>query len=152
MTLLFLQFRSRSTSPKYVETLDQNQIPPTTPLQTTIDQPSIFIDTDRNLHLDLPQTGSTSIDLPRSDPDSENRRISRSPQRRPSYRSATSSQEADRPIHLHHRYRLHLTSDRQLLHLPRQLPQNHDNINIVAHNIGGMTKTCHYCDAKLKPS
>ena len=29
---------------------------------------------------------------------------------------------------------------------------NHDNINIVAHNIGGMTKTCHYCDAKLWPT
>ena len=26
-------------------------------------------------------------------------------------------------LDLHHRYRLHLTSDRQLLHLHRQLPQ-----------------------------
>ena len=29
---------------------------------------------------------------------------------------------------------------------------NHDNINIIAHNIGGMTKTYHYCDAKLWPT
>ena len=34
----------------------------------------ISIVTDRNLDLDLRQTGSRSIDQPRSDPDSENRR------------------------------------------------------------------------------
>ena len=83
---------------RYIETLNQNQIPPTTPPQTTLDQPSISIDTDRNLDLDLRQTGSRSIDQPRSDPDSENRLSSKSPQRRPSFRSATPSQEADRPI------------------------------------------------------
>ena len=82
---------------RYVETLNQNQIPPTTPPQTTLDQPSISIDTHRNLDLDLRQTGSRSIDQPRSDPDSENRRSSRSPQHRPSFRSATPPQEADRP-------------------------------------------------------
>ena len=90
--------RRRLRRSRYVETLNQNQIPPTTPPQTTLDQPSISIDTDRNLDLDLRQTGSRSIDQPRSDPDSENRRISRSPQRRPSFRSATPPQEADRPI------------------------------------------------------
>ena len=71
-----------------------------TPPQTTLDQPSISIDTDRNLDLDLRQTGSRSIDQPRSDPDNENRRSSRSPQRRPSFRSATPSQEADRLIRI----------------------------------------------------
>ena len=64
-------------------------MPPTTPPQTTLDQPSISIDTDRNLDPDLRQTGSRSIDQSRSDPDSENRRSSRSPQGRPSFRSAT---------------------------------------------------------------
>ena len=83
---------------RYVETLNQNQIPPTTPPQTKLDQPSISIDTVRNLDLDLRQTGSRSIDQPRSDPNSEHRRTSRSLQRRPSFRSATPPQEADRPI------------------------------------------------------
>ena len=77
--------RRRFKRPKYLETLNQNQISPTTPSQTTLDQPSISIDTYRNL--DLRQTGSRSIDQPRSDPDSENRRSSRYPQRRPSFRS-----------------------------------------------------------------
>ena len=70
-------------------------MPPTTPPQTTNDQPSISIDTDRNLDLDLRQTESRSIDQPRYDPDSENRRSSRSPQHRPSFRSAILPQEAD---------------------------------------------------------
>ena len=83
---------------RYVETLNQNQIPPATPSQAALDQPSISIDTDRNLDLDLRQTGSRSIDQPKSDPESENRRSYRSPQRRPSFRSATPPQEADRPI------------------------------------------------------
>ena len=65
--------RRRLRRPK--KTLNQNQIPPTTPSQTTLDQPSISIDTYRNL--DLRQTGSRSIDQPRSDPDSENKRSSR---------------------------------------------------------------------------
>ena len=38
---------------RYVETLNQDQILPTTPPQTTLDQPPISIDTDRNLDLDL---------------------------------------------------------------------------------------------------
>ena len=143
--------RRRLIRSRYVETLNQNQIPPTTPPQTTLDQPSISIDTDRNLDLDLRQTGSRSIDQPRSDPDSENRRSSRSPQRRPSFRSAAPPQKADTPIWI-----------RSTSPLPpppyiRQTAStftpstasNHDNINIVAHNIGGMTKTCYYCDAKL---
>ena len=79
--------RRRLRRSRYVETLNQNQISPTTLPQTTLDQPTISIDTDRNLNLDLRQTGSRSIDQPRSDPDSENRRSSRSTQRRPSFRS-----------------------------------------------------------------
>ena len=79
--------RRRLRRSRYVETLNQNQISPTTPPpQTTLDQPSISIDTDRNLDLHLRQTESRSINQPRSDPDSENRRSSRSPQRRPSFR------------------------------------------------------------------
>ena len=143
--------RRRLRRSRYVETLNQNQIPPTTPPQTTLDQPSISIDTDRNLDLDLRQTGSRSINQPTSDPDSENRRSSRSPQRRPSFRSATPPQEADRPI------RIRSTSPLPPPPYIRQAAStltpstalNHDNINIVAHNIGEMTKTCHYCDAKL---
>ena len=116
--------RCRLRRSRYVETLNQNQISPTTPPQTTLDQTSKSIDTDRNLALDLRQTGSRSIDQPRSDSDNENRRSSRSPKRRPSFRSATPPQEADLyGLDLHHRYRLHLTSDRQLLHLHRHLPQ-----------------------------
>ena len=142
--------RRRLRRSRYVETLSQNQIPPTTPPQTTLDQPSISIDTNRNLNLDLRQTGSRSLDQPRSDPDSENRRSSRS-QRRPSFRSATPLQEADRPI------RIRSTSPlppppyiRQAAStLTPSTSPNNDNINIVARNIGGMTKTCHYCDAKL---
>ena len=83
---------------RYVDTLNQNQIPPTTPPQTTLDQPSISINTDQNPDLDLQQIGSRSIDQPKSDPDSKNRRRSRPPPRRPSFRSATPPQEADRPI------------------------------------------------------
>ena len=98
--------RRRLRRSRYVETLDQNRIRPTTPSQTTLDQPSMSIDTDRNLDLDLRQTGSRSIDQPRSDPDSENRRSSRSPQRRPSFRSATPPQEADRPIRIRSTSRL----------------------------------------------
>ena len=145
--------RRRLRCSRYVETLNQNQIPPTTPPQTTLDQPSISIDTDRNLDLDLRQTGSRSIDQPRSDPDSENRRSSRSPQRRPNFRSATPLQEADRPI------RIKSTSPLPLPPYIRQAAStltpptapNHDNINIVAHNIGGITKTCHYCDVTFWP-
>ena len=92
--------RLRLRRSRYVETPNQNQIPPTRLPQTTLDQPSIPIDTDRNLDLDLRQTESRSIDQPRSDPDSENSRSSRSPQRRPSYRSATPPQEADRLIQI----------------------------------------------------
>ena len=91
--------RRRLRRSRYVETVNQNQIFPTTP-QTTLYQPSISIDTDRNLDLDLRQTGSRSIDQPRFDPDNENRRSSRSPQRRPSFRFATPPQEADRPIRI----------------------------------------------------
>ena len=128
--------------------------PQTTPSQTALDHPSISIDTDRNLDLDLRQTGSRSIDQPRSDPDSENRRSTRSPQRRPSFRCATPPQEADKPI------RIRSTSPlppppyiRQgAFTLTPPTARNHDNINIVAHNIGGMTKTCHYCYAKLWPT
>ena len=125
--------------------LDQNQIPPTTPPQTTLDQPSISIDTDRNLDLDLRQTGSRSIDL-----DSENSRSSRSPQRRPSFRSSTPLQEADKPIWIRSTSTLppppYMRQAASTL-TPPTAP-NRDNINIVTHNIGGMTKTCHYCDAK----
>ena len=28
---------------------------------------------------------------------------------------------------------------------------NHDNINTIANNIGGMAMTCHYCDANCGP-
>ena len=77
--------RRRLRRSRYKETLNQNQIPPTTPPQTTLDQPSISIDTDQNLDLDLRQTGSRSR--------------SRS-QRGPSFRSATQPQEADRPIRI----------------------------------------------------
>ena len=87
MTMAGEKKRRRLRLSRYVETLNQNQIPPTTSPQTTFDQPSISIDTDRNLDLDLRQSGSRkrsrSIDKPRFDPDSENRRSSRSPQRRP---------------------------------------------------------------------
>ena len=92
--------RRRLRRSRYVEILNRNQIPPTTPPQTALDQPSISIDTDRNLDLDLRQTGSRSIDQPKIDPDSENRRSSRCPQRRLSFRSATLPQEADRPIRI----------------------------------------------------
>ena len=92
--------RRRLRRSRYVETLNQNQNPPTTPPQTTLDQPSISSDTDRNQDLDLRQTGSGSIDQPRSDPDGEKRCNSRSPQRRPSLRSASSPQEADRTIEI----------------------------------------------------
>ena len=85
--------RRRLRRSRYVVTLNQNQI-----TQTTLDQPSISVDTDRNLDLDLRQTGSRSIDQPRSDPNSEKRRSSGSPQRRPSFRSATPQKEADIPI------------------------------------------------------
>ena len=109
---------------RIVETLNENQIPPTTPPQTTLDQPSISIDTDRNLDLDLRQTGSRSRDQPRSDPDSENRRSSRSPKRRPSFRFAKPPQEADRPIRITSTSPLPpLPYIRQLLHLNRQLPK-----------------------------
>ena len=64
--------RRRFRRSRYVETLNQNQIPNNT-ITTPLDQPSISIDTDRNLDLDLRQTGSRSRDQPRSDPDSENR-------------------------------------------------------------------------------
>ena len=156
--------RRRLRRSRYVETLNQYQIPPPTPppththqtkpLQTTLDQPSISIDTDRNLDLDLRQIGSRSIDQPRSDPDSENRRSSRSPQRRPSFRSATPPQEADKLIRIRSTSPLppppYIRQAAPTL-TPPTAP-NHDNINIVAHNIGGMTKTCHYCDAKLWPT
>ena len=136
--------RSRLRRSKYIETLNQNQIPPTTPPQTTIDQPSISIDADRNLNLDLQQTGSRS----------KNRRSSRSPQRRPSFRSATPQHEADRPIRIRSTSPLlpppYIRQATSTLTPPTD--PNHDNINIVAHNIGGMTKTCHYCDAKLWPT
>ena len=108
-------------------------------------QPSISIDTDRNLDLDLRQTGSRSIDL-----DSENSRSSRSLQRRPSFRSSTPLQEADKPIRIRSTSPLppppYIRQAASTL-TPPTAP-NHDNINIVTHNIGGMTKTCHYCDAK----
>ena len=129
----------------------RNQIPPTTPPQTTLDQPSISVDTDRNLDLDLQQTGPRSINQPRSDPDSENKRSSRSPQRRPSFRFATPPQEADRPMQIRSTSPLppppYIRQATSTL-TPSTAPY-HDNINIVAHNIGGITKTCHYCDAKL---
>ena len=146
--------RCRLRRSRYVETLNQNQIPPTTPPQATLDQPSTSIDTDQNLDLDLRQTGSRSIDQPRSDPDSENRRSSRSPQRRPSSRSATSPQEADRPIRIISTLPLPPTPYiRQAAStLTPPTAPNHDNSNIVTHNIGGMTKTCHYYDAKLWPT
>ena len=145
--------RRRLRRSRYVETLNQNQIPPTTSPQRTLDQPSISIDTDRNLDLDLRQIGSRSIDQPRSDPDSENRRSSRSPQRRPNFRSATPPQEADRPI------QIRSTSPLPLPPYIRQAAStltpptapNHENINIVAHNIEGITKTCRYCDATFWP-
>ena len=57
--------RRRLRRTRYVETLNQSQIHPTTPPQATLDQPSISIDTDRNLDLDLRQTGSRSIDWKR---------------------------------------------------------------------------------------
>ena len=133
--------RSRLRRSKYVETSNQNQIPPTTPPQTTLDQPSISIDTDRNLDLDLKQTGSRAIDQPRSDPDSENSRCSRSAKRRPSFRSATQPQEADIPIRI--RSTSPLPPPQAASTLTPPTDPNHDNINIVAHNIGGMTKTYH---------
>ena len=146
--------RRRLRRSRYVETLNQNQIPPTTPSQTTLDQPSISIDTDRNLDLYLRQTGSRSIDQPRSDPDIENRRSSRSPQRRPSFRSATPPQEADRPIRIRSTSPLppppYIRQAASILSTPNA--PNHDNINTVARSIGGMTKICHYCDAKLWPT
>ena len=139
---------------RYVETLNKNQIPPTTRPQTTLDQPSISIDTDRNLDLDLRQTGSRSIDQPRSDSDGENRRSFRSPQRRPSFRSATPPQEADRPMWMRSTSPLppppYIRQAASTLTPPTA--QNDDNINIVARNIEGMTKACHYCDAILWPT
>ena len=97
---------------------------------------------------------SRSIDQPRSDPDSENRRGSRSPQRSPSFRSATPPQEADRPIRIRSISPLppSLCIRQAASTLTQPTATNHDNINIVAHNIVGMTKTCHYCDAKLWPT
>ena len=122
---------------RFVE-LNKNQIPPTTPPQTTLDQPSMCIDTDRNLDLVLRQTRSRFIDQPRSDPDSENRRSSRSPQRRPSFRSATPPQEADRPIRIRSTSPLppppYIRQAASTLTPPTAL--NHDNINIVAHFLG----------------
>ena len=117
--------RSRLRRSRYVETLSIKIISPNKPPKTTLDQPSISSDTDRNLDLGLRQTGSRSIDQPRSDPDSKNRRNYRSPQCRPTFKSAAPPREADRPygLDLHHRYRFHLTSDRQLLHLHSQIPQ-----------------------------
>ena len=127
--------RRRIRRSRYVETLNRNQISPTTPPQTTLDQSFISIDTDRNLDLDLRQTGSRSIDQPRSDPDSENRRSFRSPQRRPSFRSATPPQEADRPIRIRSTSPLppppYIRQAASTL-TPPTAP-NHDNINIVAH-------------------
>ena len=117
-------------------------------------QPSISIDTDRNLDLDLRQIGSKSIDQPRSDQDSENRRSSKSPQRRPSFRSATPPQEADRPIRIRSTSPLppppYIRQAASTLTPP--IAPNHDNISIVTHNIGGMIKTYRYCDALLWPT
>ena len=69
-------------------TLNPNQIPSTTQSQTSLDQPSISrpTDTDRNLDLDLRQSGNTHK--------------SRSPQRRPSFRSGTPSHREDRPTRI----------------------------------------------------
>ena len=73
--------RRRFRRSRYAETIKIKTLQLHHHKQHLIDQPSISIDTDRNLDLDLRQTGS------RSDPDRENRRSSRSPQRRPSFRS-----------------------------------------------------------------
>ena len=130
--------RRRLRRSKCVETLNQNQIPPTTPPQATLDQPSISIDTDRNLDLDLRQTGSRSIDQPRSDPDHENIRSSRSPQRRPSFRSATAPQEVDRPIRIRSTSPLppppYIIQAASTL-TPPTAP-NHDNANILPTILG----------------
>ena len=102
----------------------------------------------------LVESRSRSIDQPRSDPDGENRRSSRFPQRRPSFRSASPPQEADRPIRIRSTSPLppppYIRQATSTL-TPPTAP-NHDNISIVANNIGGMTKTCHHCDAKLWPT
>ena len=143
--------RHRLRRSRYVENTQSKSNPPTTPLQTTLDQLSVSIDTDRNLDLNLRQTGSRSIDTPRSDPDSENRRSSRSPQGRPSFRSATPPQKADRPLRIRSTSPLppppYIRQAASAL-TPPTAP-NYDNINIVAHNIGEIIKTCHYCEAKL---
>ena len=146
---------------RYAETIKITPPPPPPPpkkkkktKKKTLDQPSIYIDTNRNLDLDLRHTESKSIDQPRYDPDSENRRSSSSPQRRPSFRSATPPQEADRPIRIRSTSPLppppYIRQATSTLTPPTAA--NHDNINIVANNIGGMTKTCHYCDTKLWPT
>ena len=107
---------------RYVETLNQNQIPPTTPPQTTLVQPSISIDTDRNVDLDLRQTGSRSIDLiqiVKTDVALDLHNIHSALDLLHHHKKQIDPYGID----LYHRYRLHLTSDRQLLHLHRQLPQ-----------------------------
>ena len=84
-----------------------------------------------------------SIDQPRSDRDSENRRSSRSPQHRPSFTYATPPQEVDRPIRTRSTSPLppppYIRQTASTLSPPTA--PNHDNI-------GAMAKTCHYCDAK----
>ena len=107
------------------KTLNQNQIPPTTPPHTTLDQPSISIDTDRNIDLDLRQTGSRSIDQPRlilivkTAVALDLHNVGPALELLHHYKKQINPYGLD----LHQHYRLHLTSDRQLLHLHRQLPQ-----------------------------
>ena len=74
--------RRRLRRSRYTETLNQNQISPTTLPQTTLDQPFISIDTDRNLDRDLIQIVKTDValDLHNVDP--------------------ALDQEADRPIRI----------------------------------------------------
>ena len=111
--------------------LNPNQIPSSTQSQTSPNQPSISraIDTDRDLDLDLRQ--------------SENRHGSRSPQRTPRFISATPPHEADRPTRIKCASPLppppHISQAASMLTPPTG--PNHDNINIVAHGIGKMTKT-----------
>ena len=72
-------------------TLNPNQIPSTTQSHTSLDQPSISrpTDADRNLDLDLRQSG--------------NRHRSRSPHCIPSFRSAISPQKEDKTTLIRYR-------------------------------------------------
>ena len=121
-------------------TLNPNQFSSTTQSQKSLDQPYISrpTDTDRNLDLDLRQSG--------------NRQRSRSPQR-PSFRSATPPQKGDGPTRI-----------RSTLPPPPP-PHNSQAASTVTPPsaqtmtisillsivLGGMTKTCQ-CQAKLWPT